>query len=73
MPPSTTSTPETAGPDFRAARRGAGLAVRTLADESGVSHSTISRWERGERAISASTYAHLTRTLADFMAGKWSA
>lgn len=57
---------------FREARVGAGLTTRALADEAGVSHSTLSRWERGEREVSAATYEHLTRTLADYLAGRWS-
>lgn len=62
-----------AGPAFRAARQGAGLPIRVLARRSEVDHTTISRWERGERAISHTTYEHLTLTLADYLAGKWSA
>jgi len=54
-------------------REGAGLKVRTLATRAEVSHSTISRWERGEREVSDSTYEHLSRTLADYLAGKWTA
>lgn len=58
---------------FRAARAGAGLSARSLATEAGVSHSTLSRWERGEREVSLSTYEHLSRTLADYLAGEWTA
>ena len=54
-------------------RQGAGLTVRALAGRAEISHSTISRWERGEREISDSTYEHLSRALADFMAGRWAA
>jgi len=54
-------------------RLGAGLNIRPLAERAEISHSTISRWERGERDISDITYEHLTRTLADYMAGKWAA
>lgn len=61
------------GDEFRAARQGAGLPLRALATEAGINHSTLSRWERGERDISTSTYEHLTRTLADYLAGKWTA
>lgn len=74
MPPATigTSTAE-AGPTFRAARQGAGLPLRALARQAEVDHSTISRWERGERDISPATYEHLSLTLADYLAGRWAA
>ena len=58
---------------FRATREGAGLPLRTLAKRADISHSTISRWERGKREISDPTYEHLTAALADFMAGRWAA
>lgn len=74
MPPSTIATHTAmAGSAFRAARQGAGLRIRALARESGVDHSTISRWERGEREISPATYEHLSLALADFLAGRWAA
>ena len=66
-------TPAHSGAEFRAARRGAGVSVRSLASEAGIDHSTLSRWERGEREISPSTYEHLTHALADYLAGKWTA
>ena len=59
----------TVGPTFRAARKGSGLSVRALASRAEISHTTISRWERGQRDISLSTYEHLSLALADFMAG----
>jgi transcriptional regulator with XRE-family HTH domain len=74
MPDSTIGTNSAeAGPAFRAARRGAGLSVRALARQSGVDHSTISRWERGEREISHATYEHLSLALGDYLAGRWAA
>ena len=75
-PPTTTTKPfgsGAQGPSFRAARQGAGLPLRTLARQADISHTTISRWERGEREISETTYEHLTATLAEFMAGRWAA
>lgn len=69
----TPTTATKAGQTFRSMREGAGLKVRTLATRAEVSHSTISRWERGEREVSDSTYEHLSRTLADYLAGKWTA
>lgn len=61
------------GGAFRAARTGAGLPIRTLAERAEISHTTISRWERGERAIADATYEHLMTALADYMAGRWAA
>ena len=58
---------------FRAARQGAGVTVRALAKEAGVDYTHLSRWERGERPVSPVTYEHLSRALADYLAGKWSA
>ena len=74
QPSTTTTNPVRSGVEgrsFRAARQGVGLAVRALAERAEISHSTISRWERGEREISETTYQHLTHALADFLAGKW--
>jgi transcriptional regulator with XRE-family HTH domain len=68
MPTPTTATNADVGAMFRAARTAAGVGVRTLADRAEVSHTTISRWERGERDIAASTYEHLTLALADLIA-----
>ena len=74
MPTSTTPTRSAAlGGTFRAARVGAGLPIRSLAKRADVTHSTISRWERGQRDISESTYQHLSLALADYLAGKWTA
>ena len=70
--PSTATNPRQ-GSTFRAARQGAGLTVRALAKEAGVDYTHLSRWERGEREISLVKYEHLSRTLADYLAGKWSA
>ena len=74
-PPSTATTPHSGeqGRAFRAARQGAGLPIRKLAERADINHSTISRWERGDREISDATYEHLTHALADFMAGRWAA
>lgn len=69
----TPTTATSAGHTFRAMRQGAGLSVRALADRADISHTTVSRWERGEREISDSTYEHLSRALADFLAGRWAA
>ena len=70
--PTTATNPEQ-GPTFRAARQGAGVTVRALAKEAGVDYTHLSRWERGERPVSLVTYEHLSRALADYLAGKWTA
>lgn len=74
-PPTTATSTHSGdkGRAFRAARKGAGLPIRTLAKRAEISHSTISRWERGDREISDATYEHLTGALADYMAGRWAA
>lgn len=69
----TTTSAAAAGPTFRAARVGAGLGVRALAARVQRSHSTLSRWERGERDISDDTYELISDALADYLAGKWTA
>ena len=71
--PTPTTPPNRPGKTFRAARQGAGLSVRALADRADINHSTVSRWERGERQISETTYQHLANALADFMANRWTA
>lgn len=71
MATTTTPTSTAAGPAFRAARVGAGLGVRELAAYVRRSHSTISRWERGERDIAPGTYDLLTDALSDYLAGTW--
>ena len=74
MGASTTPTPTASvGPSFRAARTGAGVSIRALASQAEISHTTLSRWERGERAVSLVTYQHLSHALADYMAGRWAA
>jgi DNA-binding transcriptional regulator YiaG len=61
------------GETFRAARKGAGLSIRQLAKRADISHTTISRWERGEREIGEPTFQHLSLALTDYMAGRWAA
>lgn len=77
VPDMATSTTPTRsveqGATFRSAREGAGLKIRPLASRAGINHSTISRWERGEREISEATYQHLSLALADYVAGRWAA
>lgn len=73
MSTATTPTPTERAEAFRAARVGAGLDIRPLASRVGLSHSTISRWERGEREIAESTYHQLIFELGSYMAGRWAA
>lgn len=76
MPKATTATRSLnagLGESFRILREGAGLGIRPLAERSGISAGTISRWERGEREISRATYEHLSAALADYVAGGWAA
>ena len=54
---------------FRVARLAAGASVRAVAARAGITHSTLSRWERGEREIAEDTYDALTQALADLMNG----
>lgn len=71
--PTTSTRAAELGPTFRAARTGTGLSIRALAARTEISHATISRWERGERYISESTYQHLLLALADYLNGQWAA
>ena len=50
---------------FRELRLAAGVSVRAVAARAGITHSTLSRWERGEREVAESTYETLTQALAD--------
>lgn len=67
------STAAAVGPTFRAARRGTGLSVRAVASRAELSHTTLSRWERGERSISVAKYEDLVWALGGYMAGTWAA
>ncbi len=67
--PTSASRPPALGSTFRAAREGAGLSVREVAARAGRSHATVSRWERGERAIAEDTYQLLMQVLTDHLAG----
>ena len=65
----TPSTPTSRGTVFRVARQAAGVSVRSVASRAGITHSTLSRWERGEREVAENTYDALTQALADLMNG----
>ena len=44
------------GHEFRKVRELAGVTIRQVAAETGIHHSTLSRWERGERDLADATY-----------------
>lgn len=70
MPTSETPTrPAELGATFRSARLGAGVSVRDMAKRAGITHATLSLWERGDRAIAEDTYQRLMDALADVLAG----
>jgi len=74
MSKSTSGMAATLGPSFRAARHGTGLfGPSTRGRGCEVIHSTLSRWEREEHAISFATYEHLSMALAAYMDGRWEA
>jgi transcriptional regulator with XRE-family HTH domain len=52
------------GPEFRAVRELAGIPIRQVAADADIHHSTLSRWERGERDISQATYDRLVSVLS---------
>lgn len=61
-------TPEQAeslGRALRAMRESVGLSARETARRIGVTHTTLLRFESGDRIIAAETLARLTRTVAD--------
>ena len=52
------------GQEFRQVRELAGVTIRQVAADADIHHSTLSRWERGERDISQATYDRLVSVLA---------
>lgn len=66
-------TPEEAhalGRALRAMREAVELSIREEASRCGITHTTLSRFERGERIVSAETLARITRVIADEIAAK---
>lgn len=61
------------GRTFAAARAGVGVSMRELSRRSGVSHSSISRWENGRTSVRGATYAHVTLALVDYAVERWAA
>lgn len=63
-----TQTPEQQrdlGVTLRTMREAAGLSLRALARDVGVTHTTLSRLEHGTRIVSAETLDAITQALAD--------
>ena len=52
------------GSEFRAVRELAHVTIRQVAADADIHHTTLSRWERGERDISDATYDRLVSVLA---------
>jgi len=52
------------GPEFRQVRELVRITIRQVAADAGIHHTTVSRWERGERDISQATYDRLVSVLA---------
>ena len=71
MPPNLTQRPPSVGRAFHAMRTGAGLSGRALADRAGISHTTLSRWERGLANIGETRYQHLRAALIAYLAREW--
>jgi len=61
---------ETLGRVLRALREGVRMSLREEARRVGVTHATLSRFERGERIVSAETLARIARVVADEIASK---
>lgn len=53
------------GAALRAMREGVGLTISELADRSGTTKSTLSRFENGQRTISADLLSRVARAIAD--------
>ena len=56
---------------FHAARTGLGISGRAIADRAGISHTTLSRWERGLANIGETRYQHLRAALIAYLAREW--
>jgi transcriptional regulator with XRE-family HTH domain len=54
---------DTRGPEFRQVRELARVTIRQVAADAGIHHTTLSRWERGQRDISQATYDRLVSVL----------
>jgi len=67
--PTPTQLPQT-GATLRAMREGIGLSLSDLATRAGTTKTTVSRFERGQRVISADLLARIARVIADETASK---
>lgn len=63
----TPTTPQVAsvGATLRAMREGVGLTISDLAERADTSKSTLSRFENGQRTISADLLSRIARVIAD--------
>jgi transcriptional regulator with XRE-family HTH domain len=52
------------GGEFRQVRELAHVTIRQVAADADIHHTTLSRWERGQREISDATYDRLVSVLA---------
>jgi transcriptional regulator with XRE-family HTH domain len=56
------------GSEFRQVRELAHVTIRQVAADADIHHTTLSRWERGEREISQATYDRLVSVLSAIIA-----
>jgi len=56
-----------AGGALRASREAAGITLNELASRAGVSASTLSRFETGQRTLAPNTYAHTMTALGHLL------
>jgi transcriptional regulator with XRE-family HTH domain len=52
------------GQEFRQVRELANVTIRQVAADADIHHTTLSRWERGQRDISQATYDRLVSVLS---------
>lgn len=68
MSTNTNATDPETGNTLRRMRISAGVTQLELARQAGISESTLSRFERGERDLAHNTYAHVVAALAVLIA-----
>lgn len=72
LPPTPTQTPAL-GAVVRVAREVSGLSLPTVAERAGLSKSTLSRFERGQRVISADTLERVAQVIAAALTDRYAA
>lgn len=70
MLPPTKPQASAIGAALRAMRQEVELSLRDVAGRCGISAVTLSKYERGERVVSAETLARIARTIADEVAAR---